>query len=60
LAATEDDWQRFPLVARLVQRGGSGGAASDIGAMELFAASVVSHDPFELAKALAASLEGQR
>jgi hypothetical protein len=60
LAATEDDWQRFPLVARLVQRGGSGGAASDIGAMELFAASVVSHDPFELAEALAASLEGQR
>ena len=60
LAAMEDDWQRFPLVARLVQRGGSGGAASDIGAMELFAASVVSHDPFELAEALAASLEGQR
>lgn len=55
LAATEDDWQRFPLVIRLVQRGGSGGRASDIGGMELFAASVVSHDPFELAEALAAS-----
>ncbi len=58
LAATEEDWQRFPLVIRLVQRGGSGGQASDIGGMELFAASVVSHDPFELAEALAASLEG--
>jgi len=58
LATTEDDWQRFPLVVRLVQRGGSGGAASDIGAMELFAAGIVSHDPFELAEALAASLGG--
>jgi len=28
--------------------------------LELFAASVVSHDPFELAEALAASLEGRR
>ncbi len=60
LAATEDDWRRFPLVVRLVQRGGSGGVASDVGAMELFAASIVCHDPFELAEGLAASLEGQR
>jgi hypothetical protein len=43
-------------VVRLVQRSGSGGATSDIGGMELFAASIVSHDPFELAEALAASL----
>jgi hypothetical protein len=56
LAATEDDWRRFPLVVRLVERSGSGGATSDIGGMEMFAASVVSHDPFELAEALAASL----
>jgi hypothetical protein len=56
LAATEDDWRGFPLVVRLVQRSGSSGATSDIGGMELFAASVVSHDPFELAEALAASL----
>ena len=46
-----EDWQRFPFVARLVERG-----ASDVGAMELFAAAVVSHDPFELAGQLAASL----
>ena len=57
LAGTEEDWQRFPFVARVVERGGAGGLASDIGAMELFAAAVVSHDPFELAEALAASLE---
>jgi len=61
LAATEEDWRGFPLVVRLVQRSGlpgqgSGGATSDIGGMELFAASIVSHDPFEVAEALAASL----
>ena len=50
LAATEEDWQRFPFVARLVERG-----ASDVGAMELFAATVVSHDPFELAAELASA-----
>ncbi len=55
LAATEDDWRGFPLVVRLVERSGSGGATSDIGGMELFAASIVSHDPFELAAALAPS-----
>lgn len=58
LAATEEDWLRFPLVARLVERVGAG--ASDIGGMEMFAAAVVSHDPCELAGALAAWLEGQR
>lgn len=56
LAATEDDWRGFPVVVRLVQRSGSGGATSDIGGMEMFAASIVSHDPFELAEALAASV----
>jgi len=52
LVEGDEDWRRFPFVARLVERG-----PSDVGAMELFAAAVVSHDPFELAEALAASLE---
>jgi hypothetical protein len=56
LAAAEDDWRGFPLMVRLVERSGSGGATSDIGGMEMFAASIVSHDPFQLAEALAASL----
>jgi len=51
LAEGDEDWRRFPFVARLVERG-----PSDVGAMELFAAAVVSHDPLELAEALAASL----
>jgi hypothetical protein len=52
LVEGDEDWRRFPFVARLVERG-----ASDVGALELFAAAVVSHDPFELADALAAELE---
>jgi hypothetical protein len=56
LAGGDEDWRRFPFVARLVERGGSGGLVSDIGAMELFAAAIVSHDPFELAETLAADL----
>ena len=51
LTGGDEDWQRFHFVARLVERG-----PSDVGAMELFAAAVVSHDPFELAAQLAASL----
>jgi hypothetical protein len=47
----EGRWRRFPFVARLVERG-----PSDVGAMELFAAAVVSHDPFELADTLTAEL----
>ena len=56
LAGGDEDWRRFPFVARLVERGGAGGLVSDIGAMELFAAAIVSHDPFELAETLAAGL----
>jgi len=51
LAVGDEGWQRFPFVARLVERG-----PSDVGAMELFAAAVVSHDPFELADTLTAAL----
>jgi len=51
LAGGGEGWRRVPFVARLVERG-----VSDVGAMELFAAAVVSHDPFDLADTLAASL----
>lgn len=45
-------WPRFPAIVRLVDRGDPNVRNSDVGAMELFAASVVSSDPFDLAKAL--------
>ncbi len=44
-----EDWRRFPPMARLVDRGDPANKTSDIGAMELYAASVISSDPFRLA-----------
>ncbi|MCD6452712.1 MAG: hypothetical protein J7K77_00200 [Dehalococcoidales bacterium] len=49
LAETEEDWTGFPVMARLVERGNPDSGVSDIGGMEIYAASVVSSDPFELA-----------
>jgi hypothetical protein len=55
LAPDGEDWRRFPPTARLVDRGDPGNTTSDIGAMELYAASVISSDPFRVADALRAS-----
>ncbi len=52
LAETKESWESFPVVAWLVDRGSLGGQASDIGGMEIYAASVISSDPFELARSL--------
>jgi hypothetical protein len=52
LAETEENWADFPAVAWLVDRGDHGSRVSDIGGMEIYAASVVSSDPFELAREL--------
>lgn len=54
LSPDGEDWVRFPPLARLVDRGDPANKTSDIGAMELYAASVVATDPFRLAEALAA------
>ena len=52
LAADGTDWTRFPTVARVVDRGDPGSRTCDIGSMELYAASVISTDPFVVAAAL--------
>jgi hypothetical protein len=46
------DWSGFPPLARLVDRGDPGNRTSDMGAMELYAASVIASDPFRVADAL--------
>jgi hypothetical protein len=46
--ATED-WYAMPGVARIADRGDPLTSRSDIGAMELFAANVITADPFEVA-----------
>lgn len=47
-----EDWSGFPTVVHIVDRGDPANRTSDIGAMELYAASVVASDPFEVARAL--------
>lgn len=47
-----DAWRGIPPVVHLVDRGDPNATASDIGAMELFAASVVGVDPFDVARQL--------
>ena len=51
-AGTPENWEGFPCVVRLVDRGDPSSRTADIGAMELYAASVVSSDPFSLARDL--------
>lgn len=52
LVDTNEDWSGMPVVVRLVDRGDPLNRTSDFGAMELYAASVVSSDPFRVAEVL--------
>lgn len=51
-----EGWEDFPVMARVVDRGYPRDSSCDFGTMELYAASVVSSDPFEVAQALKESL----
>jgi hypothetical protein len=55
LAETPEEWDGFPFVVRLLDRGDPRSRTSDVGAMEFFAQSVVSTDPFRVADALRAT-----
>lgn len=52
LVATDEGWSGFPVVVKIVDRGDPANRTSDIGAMELYAASVVASDPFRVAEIL--------
>jgi len=52
LAETDESWEDFPVMARLVDRGCPDSLVSDVGGMEIYASSVVASDPFELARRL--------
>lgn len=51
--AVQEDWTDFPALVRIVDRGDLTNRTSDIGAMELYASSVISSDPFRVIAALA-------
>ena len=48
-----EDWDGFPAVVRIVDRGDLLVRAADVGCMELYASSVVSSDPFDTIQAIA-------
>jgi hypothetical protein len=52
LAPTEESWEGFPVMARIVDRGDPRSRASDVAAMELYAASVVASDPLQMGRLL--------
>lgn len=54
--AEGDGWQLLPPMVRLVDRGDPDSRSSDIGAMELYAASVVGGDPYQLTHDLTGKL----
>jgi hypothetical protein len=58
LGPTKEDWSGFPTVVFIVDRGDPANRTSDIGAMELYAASVVASDPFRVAEVLRGGLQG--
>jgi hypothetical protein len=48
----QPDWKGFPIMVRLVDRGDPLNKTADMGAMELYAASVISSDPFRVGEAV--------
>ncbi|MEO7913207.1 MAG: hypothetical protein ABIV47_26460 [Roseiflexaceae bacterium] len=52
LRPTLEDWRAIPIFARIADRGDPLTTRGDLGAMELFAANVITADPFEVAELL--------
>jgi hypothetical protein len=52
LGPTPEDWRAMPIIARVADRGDPLTTRGDLGAMELFAANVITADPFEVAAIL--------
>ncbi len=52
LAPTEESWDGFPVMVRIVDRGDPTTRTNDFGGMELYAAKVVASDPLKLAREL--------
>jgi len=52
IAGVDEDWCHFPTIFRVVSRGDPTSLTTDVGAMELYAASVIGTDPFLVADQL--------
>ncbi len=49
IGPSSEDWGEFPVLARIVDRGDPLLRGNDVGSIDLFAANIVSSDPFSLA-----------
>ena len=58
LADTPENWDGFPHIARIVDRGSLQSKTADVAAMELFGQSIVTTDPYRLAEALRETAAG--
>lgn len=56
---SEDGWEGFPTVIRMLDRGDAGEISSDISSMELWGANVISSDPYMTAAALQSAFQGR-
>ena len=54
LAPTTEDWDGFPVIVRIVDRGNPANRTADVGAMELYASSIIASDPFIVARTMQA------
>ena len=59
IAPSPEDWSGFPVMARAVDRGDPMNHTSDMGAMELYASSVIASDPLRVARVLQEFIEAQ-
>jgi galactose-1-phosphate uridylyltransferase len=50
--AAEEDWDGFPAVVRLVDRGDLHVRTTDVGCMELYGSSVIGSDPYDVIEAV--------
>jgi len=55
--AAEEDWEGFPALVRIVDRGDLQVRTTDIGCMELYGSSVISADPYDVIEAVGAHPE---
>ena len=51
-----EHWTTYPTVARIVDRGSPAIHTCDIGGMELYGASVISSDPFEVTEVVSEAM----
>jgi hypothetical protein len=48
IAPVSEDWSGFPVLVRILDRGNPMNRTADMGAMELYASSIISSDPFRV------------